>query len=68
MTNGADRDPYQVRDRMQAQKAWITALIADAQKKKWYGKITVKMERGEVCQVVKEESFLPPTAKRNGSR
>lgn len=71
MTNSVDRDPNQIRDRLNAQKAWITALIADAQKKKWYGKMTIKMEKGEVCQVVKEESLLPPTvsiARRHRSR
>ena len=66
MGNGANsKDPNAIRDRLNAQKAWVTALIAEVQNKKWYGKITVIIERGETVRAIKEESILPPTARKD---
>ena len=51
----------ELRNRMNMQKAWVQALIERAQKDRWYGKLVMKFEKGEICHAVKEESLLPPT-------
>ena len=51
---------YIEKNRDNAQRDWTAQLVVDAQRKKWYGKITVVMEEGVIRRVVKEESIKPP--------
>jgi len=50
----------ELRDRELKQKDWVSHLVAEAQNKKWYGKLTLIMEDGVLRRVVKEESIKPP--------
>ena len=38
----------------------MEGLLVSAQKRDWFGKITIIMERGRVKQVLSEESLKPP--------
>jgi hypothetical protein len=49
-------------DLMGLEKAWLNNIISQIQVKKFYGKITIILEAGEVKRVIKEESLKPPTA------
>ena len=40
--------------------AWLVGLLAQAQTRRFYGKITIVMEEGQIRRVVKEESLRPP--------
>lgn len=42
------------------QRVWVNSLFTVAQQREWFGTITIKMERGKVVRLVKEESLLPP--------
>lgn len=48
------------RDKENAQRDWITQLVLAAQRRKFYGKITITFQAGAVRQAVQEESLLPP--------
>jgi len=54
-------DKAETRDRELKQKDWVSHLIANAQTKKWYGKITIVIERGDIRLVKKEENLKPPS-------
>jgi hypothetical protein len=60
-------DPYERMHRKNAQKAWVIALMEEAQKNKWYGKLTITIERGEAVRAVKEESILPPGLRKKSN-
>lgn len=46
----------------ESERNWVTGLVAQAQSRKFYGRIALVMENGMVRRVLKEESLLPPRA------
>ena len=46
-------------------RLWIEGLLVSALNRKWFGKITVEIKRGEIFLVHSEESLKPPKLKNN---
>lgn len=46
--------------RQASQCKWLEGLLADAQKRKWFGTISIKLKRGMIDVVLLEESLKPP--------
>jgi hypothetical protein len=47
-------------EKAEADKTWITQLLATAQSRRYYGVLAVVFEDGQIKRVKKEESLLPP--------
>jgi len=47
-------------ERAEHDRTWLAQLIIQAQKQRYYGKLTITMEQGRIRRVVKEESLKPP--------
>lgn len=47
----------------ETQLVWLGGLFQQAQRAKFYGKLTIVMEGGYIHRVVKEESLKPPIEK-----
>ena len=48
-------------DKLQKEhRNWINGLLTSAQKREWYGKITVEFKRGEIDLVRSEQTMKPP--------
>ena len=45
-------------------RSWVDAVVAQAQGRKFYGKLTVILAEGYVRRIVKEESLKPPSETR----
>ena len=39
---------------------WLALLVEQAQKREFYGKLTISFEKGVIQRAVKEESLKPP--------
>ncbi len=46
----------------QSDLTWVHGIVAQAQKRDWFGVITFKMERGVMKRAITEESHVPPKA------
>lgn len=42
------------------QRAWVLQILAKQQKDEFFGTISIKMEKGIVRRIVKEENIIPP--------
>lgn len=42
------------------QLQWIQGLLVSAQKRRWYGKITIEIKQGMIDLVRSEETLKPP--------
>lgn len=42
------------------QLRWLNSLLTSAQKRRWYGKITIDIKCGRIDLVKSEESLKPP--------
>ncbi|MHA1344966.1 MAG: hypothetical protein ACTSO3_01065 [Candidatus Heimdallarchaeaceae archaeon] len=46
--------------RQEFQLQWIQGLLVSAQKRRWYGKITMEIKNGMVHEVTNIETLRPP--------
>jgi len=46
--------------RQSTQLQWVNGLLVSAQKRHWFGKITIEIKRGLIDVVRSEESLKPP--------
>ncbi len=53
-----------VLERQNGQRKWVEGLLVSAQKREWYGKITIEIKKGMIDKVLNEESLKPPTEYR----
>jgi len=53
----------EVQKKQESQLQWVNGLLVSAQKRSWFGKITIEIKRGMVDVVRSEESLKPPTGK-----
>ena len=53
-------DDQKHKDKMEADKIYVTNLLASAQSRKYYGTLALVMMNGEVRHVEKKETLLPP--------
>ncbi len=51
--------------RKDADRLWLTQLVAQAQARSFYGRITITLKAGQIERVAKEETFIPPAAEKN---
>ena len=51
-------DAATIREKELAQKARVSQLIVAAQREKFYGKLTIIIENGQIKRALKEESIL----------
>ena len=49
-----------VKEEHKSQRQWIEGLLVSAQKRQWFGKITIEIKRGIIDLVRSEESLKPP--------
>jgi len=42
------------------QRNWVDALLVSAQKRNWFGKITIEIKRGMIDVVCQAETLKPP--------
>lgn len=52
-------------ERKQSQVKWVEGLLVSAQKRKWFGKITIDIKRGLIDLVKSEETLKPPEPEKN---
>ena len=50
----------QVRKKQKFERQWVEGLLVSAQKRKWYGNITIKLKRGMIDVVESLDSQKPP--------
>jgi len=43
------------------QRQWVEGLLVSAQKREWFGKITIEIKRGLIDMVRSEETLKPPS-------
>ena len=46
--------------KQESQLQWVKGLLTSAQKRTWFGKITIEIKRGMIDIVRSEETFKPP--------
>ena len=51
---------YKRQEKMDHDRAWLDGMIAQAQMRRFYGRLTVMVEDGVIHRVLKEESMIPP--------
>ena len=49
-----------VRVEQDSQRQWVEGLLVSAQRRGWYGKITIEIKRGMIDLVRSEETMKPP--------
>jgi len=53
--------PSNVEQRQLSQRQWVNGLLVTAQKRDWFGTITIEIKRGMIDKIRKEESLKPPS-------
>jgi hypothetical protein len=46
--------------RQRGQRLWVDGLLVSAQKRDWFGRITIEIKRGLIDVVKSEQSLKPP--------
>ena len=59
----APTGPKTVPDDKERDRSWIDQLITQIQQRKFYGRLVIVFEGGNLCRAVKEESLKPPRAR-----
>lgn len=57
-----DKVAYKDSQKAKDHREWMDQIITMIQNRKWFGKLTIHFEAGELKRLVKEESLLPPSA------
>lgn len=48
------------REKQNTQRQWVNGLLVSAQKRNWYGNLTIEIKRGFIDIVRSEETMKPP--------
>ncbi len=62
MSNGPvlNQGESKLERRQRDDRQWVNGLLTSAQKRGWYGKITIEIRKGDISLVKSEESLKPP--------
>ena len=50
----------------QGQLQWVEGLLVSAEKREWFGNITIQIKRGMIDSVLLAKSLKPPKMPENG--
>ena len=54
------KDPYQERRAKEKERVWLDSMIQSDMLHDFYGTITVKLEKGHIRHIAREQTILPP--------